>query len=165
MLKRFPLTTLFAAAGLLYAAYVMWPRPVTETALRQQLAGAHCRFIHDIDHCAQRGFEPLRSLLLEQHDCDLWAVQCLSQFKSPEAVAGMISVLATKADVQTCDGVRPIRTLAVSYLGDSGNRAAIEPLKRLLASNPTETLSAGASGCAARLEDKGAIRAAIGKLE
>ena len=77
----------------------------------------------------------------------------------------MISVLATKTDVQTCDGVRPIRTLAVNYLADSGDRAAIEPLKRLLASNPTQTLSAGASGCAANAEDKEVIRAAIQKLQ
>lgn len=165
MLKHRPILTALAIGAIIYTTYALWPRPITEAALRQQLAGGHCRFMHDIDQCTQRGIDPFRSLFVEGHDCDLWAVQCLSQFKSPEAVAGMISVLAMKTDVQTCDGVRPIRTLAVNYLADSGDRAAIEPLKRLLASNPTQTLSAGASGCAANAQDKEVIRAAIQKLQ
>lgn len=159
----------FVVCLLLAAAYIAidryWPRAITEAALAEQLDGAHCRFSYEIDRCTQRGFEPLRSLLIEEHDCDLWAVQCLMAFKSPEATRELKKVLSTKTDVETCDGVSPIRSYAVEYLGGSGDRSAIEPLKALLASNPTATLSSGAAGCSARPENLTAIRAAIDKLE
>jgi hypothetical protein len=158
---------LMALAAVLIGAagYVYWPRAITETALAQQLAGAHCRFAFEAGQCRQRGLEPMRSLFLEAHDCDMWAVECLGQFKSRAAVEAMLSVIAAKTDVQTCDGVRPVRSYAVRYLGDSGDRSAIEPLRRLLASAPTQTLSAGAAGCRAGPEDLDAIRAAIEKLD
>ena len=165
MLHRRSILSILAVAAIIYAVYTFWPRAITEAALERQLAGAHCRFIHDTDHCAPRGFAPIQSLLLERHDCDLWAVQCLAGFRTPEAVDGMIAVLSTKTDVQTCDGVYPIRSLAVDYLANSGERRAIEPLKRLLASRPVQTLSAGASGCPAGPENLDAIRTAIERLE
>ena len=165
MTRRAALYTLLAAGLIVWAAYQVWPRPITEASLAGQLAGTHCRFAWDIDHCRQRGIEPLRSLLTEDHDCDLWAVQCLMAFKSPQATQAMIGVLSTKSDIETCDGVRPIRSYAVRHLGDSGDRAAIAPLKQLLASNPMPRLSAGASGCRPRPESLEAIRAAIDKLE
>jgi hypothetical protein len=157
------------AIALLVLVYVgidrYWPRTITEATLVDQLAGAHCRFAFELDRCEQRGFDPLRSLLTESHDCDMWAVQCLMGYKSPKAVDVMINVLSTKTDVQTCDGVRPVRTYAVEYLGNSGDLSALPPLKKLLASNPTETLSAGASGCRAGSEKLETIRVAIDKLE
>lgn len=157
---------LFVFLGLVYVGVDRyWPRAITEAALAQQLAGAHCRFEFNLDRCEQRGFEPLRSLLTEDHDCDMWAVRCLMDDKSPKAVSVMINVLSTKTDVQTCDGVRPIRSYAVKYLADSGDHSALAPLKKLLASSPTATLSAGASGCHADPEKLDAIRAAIKKLE
>ncbi len=147
------------------AADRYWPRPITEAALSQQLAGAHCRFAHSSDRCEQRGFEALSGLLVETHDCDLWAVQCLADMKSPEAVTAMIDVLTRKTDVETCDGLRPIRTSAVVYLGNAGDRRALPALRQHLASNPTASLSAGASGCSAGPEDTTIIRDAISKLE
>ena len=140
-----------------------WPRAITEAALAAQLEGDHCRFAYEIDHCEQRGFEPLRSALTETHDCDMWAIQCLMEFSSPQARQVMITVLSTKTDVQTCDGVRPIRSYAVKYLGESGDPTAIPPLKTLLTSKPSEKLSAGASGCLPGPESLDVIRGAIGK--
>ena len=154
---------------LLAACYIAldryWPRAITEAELAEQLAGAHCRFSYEHDRCMQRGFEPLRSLLTEGHDCDFWAVRCLSDMKSPQATKELLNVLSTKTDVETCDGVSPIRSYAVAYLGDSGDPSAIEPLQALLASSPTATLSSGAVGCSGQPEDLSAIRSAIEKLE
>ena len=157
--------TLSLFGTMFYFANLYWPRSATEVVLVKQLEGQHCRFTYQMDTCEQRGFEPFRSLLLEDHDCDIWAIQCLSKFKSPLAVKAMIDVLSSKNDVETCDGVRPVRTLAVEYLGNSDDRSAIEPLRKLLASNPMEVLSAGASGCQPRPENLDNIRAALKKLE
>ncbi len=148
-----------------WMGYVLWPRAITERSLSSQNAGSHCRFEYGADGCIQRGIHPLRSLLLEKHDCDYWAVQCLADFDTPEARDIMIEVLKTKADVQTCDGVIPVRSHAVRYLGDSGDISAVEPLRALMASEPMETLSAGATGCDANAEDLELIQAAISKLE
>jgi len=156
----------FLFLGLAYVGFEnYWPRPATEAALAQQLAGSHCRFAYQIDHCEQRGFEPLRGLFSERHDCDMWAVKCLGDYKSPRAVIEMINVLLTKTDVETCDGVRPVRSFAVAYLGNRGDQSALVPLKKLLARKPNATLSAGASGCQPGLENTDAIRAAINKIE
>ena len=152
-------------AALAAASFELWPRKIDEGSLGRQLEGAHCRFVYENGRCQNRGIEPLRGLFVERHDCDLWAVECLSDFSSPRAVEEFIGVLKTKADVQTCDGVRPIRSLAVRYLGNSKDRSAIAPLRELLASNPMQTLSAGASGCRAGPESLERIRDAIQKLE
>ena len=157
--------SLLVVAMLLYMAEKYWPRAVTEASLARQLAGAHCRFVYEIDHCEQRGIDPLRSLFTEQHDCDLWAVKCLQGFKSPQAVQTLIQVLSTKTDIETCDGSRPIRSLAVRYLGNSGDRSAIKPLRQHLSSNPTARLSSGASGCNPGSEDINGIQTALENLE
>ena len=155
-----------AMLGLVFLAIDRyWPRNITEVVLSQQLTGAHCRFSYDIDSCEQRGFEPVRSLFTEDHDCDMWAVRCLMDFRSPATENATIIVLSTKTDVQTCDGVRPIRSYAVKYLGDFGSRLALPALKKHLASKPRSKLSRGASGCRAAPEKVEAIRAAITKIE
>ena len=148
-----------------YVGNIYWPRSATEVVLVQQLEGHHCRFAHELDRCKQRGFEPFKRLFIEDHDCDVWAVQCLAEFKSPLAVRAMINVLSSKQDVETCDGVRPVRSLAVRYLGNSDDRSAIEPLRKLLASNPMAELSGGANGCQPGPESLDEIRAALSKLE
>lgn len=156
---------LLLVSGLVLSAY--WPRTIDAQSLSRQLAGEHCRFAinYDSRRCEQRGFDPLRSLFTEDHDCDLWAVQCLAERKSSATVDVMVKVLTTKTDVQTCDGVRPIRTTAVTYLGNSGDVRALRPLKALLARKPKQTLSGGASGCQPAAEDTRPIRRAIEQLE
>jgi hypothetical protein len=157
------------ATGLLVTAagigYVGWPRAITEQSLSAQLEGAHCRFKYEIDGCTQRSIEPLNAIFIEEHDCDLWAVQCLAEFATQEARQIMVQVLMSKADVQTCDGVSSIRSQAVFYLGNSGDLSAIAPLRELLVSRPMQKLSPGASGCKASSEDLEVIRSAISKLE
>jgi hypothetical protein len=165
MKQRHVVLFLLLVAVLAFMAEKYWPRAITETSLASQLAGAHCRFVYDIDHCEQRGIDPLRSLFVEQHDCDIWAVKCLESFKSPQAIEIFIQVLSTKTDIETCDGSRPIRSLAVRYLGNSGDRSAVEPLRQHLSRNPTSRLSSGASGCEPRPEDIDGIKTAIEKLE
>lgn len=165
MTRKSALYYLLPVGFIVWTVYQYWPRPITEDSLAEQLDGAHCRIAYEIDHCKQRGFEPLRSMLIEDHDCDLWAVQCLMEFKSPQARQVMIKVLSMKSDVETCDGVRPVRSYAVKYLGDSGDRIAISPLRKLLANEPMQRLSSGASGCQPKPESLDAIRAAINKLE
>ena len=153
-------------AGLLaYVANTYWPRTITEESLSRQLKGDHCRFAYEIDQCSQRGFEPLRSLLTEEHDCDMWAIQCLSEFKSPEAVEVMHWVLTQKSDVETCDGARPVRSYAVKYLGENGDPSSIPVLQKLIQSNPIAKLSIGARGCSPKPESLADIRAAILKLQ
>ncbi len=141
-----------------------WPRPITVVSLSQQLEGVHCRFAHDLSRCYQRGIEPLRSLFTKDHDCDMWAVRCLTEIRSPSVQDAMIKVLVTKADVQTCDGVRPIRSYAVKYLGELGSKSALPALKKHLATEPKSKLSAGASGCQAGPEIVDTIQSAIEKL-
>lgn len=103
-------------------------------------------------------------LLLRADTCDLWAVRCLGTIGSPEATAALIRVLDAKADVETCDGVIPVRSTAVSLLGEIGDRSAVEPLRRLAAIRPMMPMSAGASGCPEREEDDRAARAALERL-
>lgn len=165
MAKRTKLLVLLLVGSIFAGMYQYRPRAINEGSLAAQLSGSHCRFSYDADQCKQRGFEPFRSLLIEDHDCDMWAVQCLMGFNTPRAGQVMINVLRSKTDVETCDGVRPIRTYAVKYLGDSGDRSAIPPLKELLQSSPTVKLSVGASGCQPQPESVDGIRAAISKLE
>ncbi len=142
-----------------------WPRPISEISLSRQLSGNHCQFAFESGQCRQRGLEPLRALFTEQHDCDLWAVQCLKEFRSEAAIAALIRVLSTKTDIQTCDGVRRIRTSAVKLLGEIGDRSALPALRTHLASQPSSRLSAGAAGCRAGPEDTDTIRGAIAKIE
>ncbi len=158
------LVSLTAILLLCWFAFAYWPRAITESALSAQLDGSHCRFVYDIDHCEQRGLDPLRMLFTEDHDCDLWAVQCLMAFDTPEARQAMVRVLSEKSDVQTCDGVRPVRTYAVRYLGNSGDPSALPPLRKLLESKPTQRLSSGAAGCEPGPEDTTEIQNAIKKL-
>lgn len=152
-----------ALVGLLLAVY--WPRTPDEYALSQQLAGAHCRFAYENDVCRQRGLEPMRRLFTEDHDCDTWAVKCLSDLRSSAAVDAMITVLSTKTDVQTCDGVRPIRSEAVRYLAKAKDKRALPALRKLAASAPKQTLSGGASGCEPAYENVANIQQAIKSIE
>jgi hypothetical protein len=148
-----------------WMGYVSWPRTISEQSISAQIAGGNCRFEYGANGCTQRGIQPLKALFVEEHDCDYWAVQCLADFDTQEARQIMIEALKTKADVQTCDGVVPVRSRAIEYLGNSGDISAIEPLRNLMASQPMQTLSAGATGCEAKGEDLEFIRTAISKLE
>ena len=86
------------------------------------------------------------------------------EFDTPEARQAMIRVISEKTDVQTCDGVRPIRTYAVRYLGNSGDPSALPPLQKHLESKPKQRLSSGAAGCKPGPEDITEIHDAIRKL-
>ena len=162
-MRRFVLTLILALV-VSYLGYIYWPRAVTETTIAHQLQGDQCRFAYELGQCIQRGLEPLRSLLVEDHDCDLWAVQCLSTFKTALAGETMLWVLEHKSDIETCDGVIPIRSYAIQYLGDFGDKSAIPALTRLKNSQPTARLSGGASGCLAKPENPQKIEAAIAKI-
>ena len=159
---------IFSAAILLllisYVGYIYWPRAINESALARQLEGNHCRFAYEIDQCTQRGLDPLRSLFIESHDCDLWAVQCLTEFRSAKSNDLMIWVLEHKTDVETCDGIRPIRSYAVRYLSENGDLSTIPHLIKLKDSNPVATLSGGASGCTAKPENVDKIQEAISAI-
>ncbi len=130
---RQKITALVLVATLGYVLDRTWPREPTIERLERQLAGSRCDFTFESDRCAWRGFEPLAALLTTWHDCDLWAVQCLGGLPGSGAVAPLIEVLRTKTDIETCDGVLPIRTFAVSSLGRIGDRAAIEFAEAALA--------------------------------
>jgi hypothetical protein len=159
---RWSLSLFLLCAGT--AAYVYWPRAITEESLSAQLDGRSCHFAYR-NACEQRGLEPLGRLLGERHDCDMWAVQCLAEFDTPQAQEVMIKVVSSKTDVETCDGTLPIRTDAVNYLGRSGDASALAPLEALLASKPTSVLSKGASGCEARPEETQVILDAIAAIK
>ena len=148
----------------LLSADVYWPRTISVAALHEQLQGHHCHFKYQ-DQCQQRGLEPLQRLLIQRHDCDLWAVQCLNAFKSDEAVDVLLQVIKEKTDIETCDGVYPIRSYAVDQLANNGQNRAVGPLKSLLESRPNAKLSVGASGCTPNPEDPAHIAAAIRKLQ
>ena len=137
----------------------------TVTSLERQLAGEACRFEGDDDGCRLRAFHLFDLLARERHTCDLWAVRCLGRIGGPDAVQALVRVLATKADVETCDGVVPVRSMAVAVLGSLGDPSAVEPLRRLKASRPHRRLSAGASGCPAGPEGDHAIDEALRRLE
>ena len=108
-------------AILAFVTTQMWPKQLTVASLQRQLDGHHCDFEHDFNSCQRRSFNLAQYLLLTQAECDLWAVMCLGKFRSQDAVDALIRVLETKSDIETCDGVLPIRTTAVNLLGDSGN--------------------------------------------
>ena len=165
MTAKARLVALLLGGLFITGTYHYWPREITEDSLAAQLNGSHCRFAFDGDICKQHRFGPFRSLFIEAHDCEIWAVQCLMEFVSPNARQVMINILRSKTDVETCDGVIPVRTYAVKYLGDSGDPSAIVPLEELLQSDPVETLSSGATGCQPGPESLESIRSAISKLE
>jgi HEAT repeat protein len=85
--------------------------------------------------------------------------------RTQEAYDALIEVLGSKADVQTCDGVHPVRGLAVEALGRSGYSKAIGPLRTYMASSPRQVLSSGATGCAAQLEDTRQAEKAVRAIE
>jgi PBS lyase HEAT-like repeat len=166
-MRTFALVTILAI-GLMLITLALWPRPDKPTVamLEGQLSGAHCGYQFEYgEECRPRQSSFFHWLLLSQAECDLWAVKCLGEIKTPAAQQQLINVLTTKTDVETCDGVLPVRSLAVGLLGDGGQPAAIPPLERHLASKPRATLSAGASGCSARPEPEAEIREALRKLQ
>lgn len=76
--------------------------------------------------------------------CVLWAAECLGFVKSPEVVPVLTQALKTEANIQTCDGVIPIRSKIIIALGRIGDKRAIAPLEEYIKSNAHEKLSAGA---------------------
>ncbi len=138
---------------------------VSVTALEAQLAGAQCRFTYEDQRCQRRGFRVADLLFSAEDECDLWAVKCLGTINSAQSTKALIGVLESKADVETCDGVLPVRSEAVTLLGLRADATAIAPLERLLASRPRMKLSSGAVGCAPRLEDDTVIARALEKLK
>jgi len=133
--------------------------------LEDQLQGKSCRFEHGPAGCRARGIRPLDALLLEQHHCDLWAVQCLGDLATPAARQALAGVLRSKADVETCDGVVPIRSEAIRLLGAGGDRAFAYVLQRLKDDGPRMMArSEGATGCETRTEDDRVLDEALRRL-
>ncbi|MGK7877687.1 MAG: HEAT repeat domain-containing protein [Xenococcaceae cyanobacterium] len=64
-------------------------------------------------------------------------------------VAQLLDDLHEKRNVQTCDGVKPIRSRIAKRLGSLGDPRAIDPLINILSSPDEAVLSRGASGCQA----------------
>jgi hypothetical protein len=141
-----------------------WRWPPSAASLHGQLAGDHCTFEHDYSGCRLISIVSLRFLLAEKHECDHWAVQCLGEMPGQEATAALVGVLATKRDVETCDGVVPVRSAAVELLGRRGDRSAVAALRALLAGPRPMQLSPGAVGCRAGNESDAVVRRAIGQL-
>ncbi|MCB1521823.1 MAG: hypothetical protein KDJ37_14795 [Hyphomicrobiaceae bacterium] len=140
------------------------PSSATVPQLQAQLGGAHCRFTYESERCQSRGFNVIDLLVSSEDECDLWAVQCLGTIMSEQSTTVLIRVLDTKRDVETCDGVLPVRSQAVALLGLRADPRAIAPLERLLSSRPKMKLSPGAVGCEPRPEDAGVIEQALGQL-
>ncbi|HMQ57755.1 MAG TPA: HEAT repeat domain-containing protein [Rhizobiaceae bacterium] len=130
--------------------------------LAAQLDGGACIFEHDGSQCRARSpglTERLLGLVAARDSqCELWAVHCLGDEATPQAYTLLAGVLKEKADVQTCDGVVPVRSEAARLLGQSGDPAMAPALEAYVASDPRQVLSSGATGCDARPED---IRPAI----
>lgn len=138
--------------------------PPTAAVFADQLAGAHCRYTHDWDGCHLRNDGFWQWLLREPHHCDEAAVMCLSEMNSPQSQEVLIGVLQSKTNIQTCDGRYFIRTIAVEALGRSGNPDAIPALEAYRDSAPVETISSGASGCAADPEPLEPVEEALERL-
>lgn len=80
-------------------------------------------------------------------------MHCLASIGTQEALDVLADALPRISDVQTCDGVIQIRSAAVEALVANRYRKAEQALRAYIASRPRQTLSAGASGCAAQEED------------
>jgi len=163
---------LVLAVGLTAAIAFMlheMPRDQPSVAsLQRQLAGEHCHYrqeLYEAEGCRRHQLNLAQRLFLSDEECELWAVRCLGELRSPDAVSTLIGVLDTKADIETCDGVIPVRSTAVSLLGEIGDKSAIDPLKRLMMQNPKTKLSIGASGCNAQFEGIETVKKALSKLE
>jgi hypothetical protein len=144
-----------------------WHEEPTVAALEEQLQGRHCQFqFQDYKGCYAA---PMPSVWERQRNpaqlCDIAAIKCLGHLHSAAAITALTRLLETKADVETCDGVLPVRTTAVKVLAASGQAAAIEPLRRLLTAQRKMMLSGGAAGCVAPREPAKPIIEAIAKLE
>jgi hypothetical protein len=139
----------------------------TVAALEEQLQGQHCQFQFEASkgcHAAPMpsGWQRQRN---PAHLCDIAAIECLGRLRSTAAITALTRLLETKADVETCDGVLPVRTTAVKVLAVSGQAAAIEPLRRLLTAPRKMRLSGSAAGCVPQEEPAKPIIEAITKLE
>ena len=163
--QRWLWLALFLAAALAFAVYGPRSEVPTVASLERQLSGHHCRFEPTHDGCRLRPFSVMDLLFRETAECEASAVRCLGTLRGSDVVPALTRVLETHADVETCDGVIPVRSVAVDLLGEMGDASALAALQRLRETHPRMKLSPGATGCQARPEGTEAIDRAISRLQ
>ena len=156
---------LFLAGLLAFAAFGPRSGNPTVASLERQLSGHHCRFEFHPAGCRVRPFSFMDLLFLERAECEAWAARCLGTLREPGVVPALTRMLETHADVETCDGVIAVRSVAVEVLAGIGDTSALPALRRLRASDPRMKLSPGGTGCEARPEGTAAIDRAIIRLQ
>jgi hypothetical protein len=139
--------------------------PETIASLIEQLNGQRCDYEFLVT-CQKRDIGLLENLGIntirnKNEHCIMWSAQCLSFMKPPEAVPALITALKTQSNVQTCDGVIPLRDVIIQALVEIGDKRAVPPLEEYIKSDSYEKLSAGASGCTAKPESKQIAKEAI----
>lgn len=140
----------------------------TTELLVEQLNGQRCdyKFVgkcekRDIGFLEGIGMSSIRNM---KEQCISWSAQCLGSMRLPEAVPVLIGALKTQPNVQTCDGVIPLRYIIIEALVNIGDKRAIPPLEEYIKSDNYEKLSAGANGCAAQLESKQFAKEALDRI-
>jgi hypothetical protein len=101
---------------------------------------------------------------LHEH-CVMWAAACLGNARNVDAVPALIHALRVRSNVQTCDGVIPVRSTIATAIGLIGDKKAISALQMYIRTPIFETLSSGASGCAPKPESKVPASDALDRLQ
>lgn len=137
-------------------------------SLIDQLNGQRCDY-EFVGVCQKRevGFLEsigIRSIRNKNEQCVLWSIQCLGSMKPPEAIPALIGALESQPNVQTCDGVIPLRYMIIKELAEIGDKRAVPALEKYIKTNTYERLSDGAVGCAAEPESKQPAKEALVRI-
>jgi len=109
-----------------------------------QIKGGKCKYRSD---CSQRNFGEGWLRRHDKEQCIIDAAGCLGTMgpEAKEAVPELIKSLKDYANVETGDGIIPVRSSIAKALGQIGDLRAIKPLIEILASTDPVTISESAS--------------------
>lgn len=115
--------------------------------LTDQVQGKSCKYKEEAGGCVQRGF---LDSLLRRHDkenCIIDAARCLGEMgnEAKPAVPVLIQALRNYRNVETGDGILPVRSSIAEALGAIGDESAIQPLMEVLSSADPVSISSSAS--------------------
>jgi len=112
--------------------------------LINQVKGGECKYQ---DNCSKRNFWYAYAIRHDKEYCIIGAASCLGIMgpEAKEAVPELIQSLKYYANVETGDGIIPVRSSIAKTLGQIGDLRAIQPLIEILASNDPVTISESAS--------------------